>query len=498
VPLCWRGRYVFGPGRSPGRPASAGRLTGRELATTDPTITDNDDQGGRPHEVALRDSSSAHVSELRDESPVEGDVAQTPWGLAEDAPADSAADDSPDDECDVVDEDGLPFVELSLDATNAPDNGGALQASSEPPLPAGALDSIEPPVAPVIQQHLPPDELLHDLVVREAAPEGAQVADEPASARVDASEPVPVVVSSELTPEPVSEAELVPQPDSPSIAVLADADARPDAPQLDEFNMNVDAVPDDAMVPMVASDIKATVPVTAERLPPASAPPPNFDQPVDQTRHAAAAEFFVVDDTADSDGEDDDDNIVAYADASTPVEEEFLDAEADEIDPEPELVGSAPVAGGMWTIPMLCLGIAIIACCILIPQADYNRRLVYEREKLRRDAEAITEQVKVNDEFLHKLADDASLAERLAQRQMKIVRQGTRVLDLKSRGYEEAEMSPFQLVTVPPPEPLPPFQPRGGALTQACLNPHTRLYLIGGALILMASGLVLGYAPRRR
>jgi hypothetical protein len=200
------------------------------------------------------------------------------------------------------------------------------------------------------------------------------------------------------------------------------------------------------------------------------------------------------------DGADADDtqaDVLPYADAATPEKEEFLDLEADGIDPEPELVGAAPVAGGMWTIPMLCLGLAIIACCILIPQADYNRHLVYEREKLRRDAEAITQQVKVNDEFLRKLADDATLAERLAQRQMKIVRQGTRVLDLTSRGYEETEMSPFQLVTVPPPEPLPPFQSRGGALTQACLNPHTRLYLIGGSLILMASGLVLGYAPRR-
>jgi hypothetical protein len=77
---------------------------------------------------------------------------------------------------------------------------------------------------------------------------------------------------------------------------------------------------------------------------------------------------------------------------------------------------------------MLCAGIAIIAACLLIPQADANRRLVYERTKLQADLEAVEKQVAVNDEFLRKVADDANLAERLAQRQMKMIRQGTRIL----------------------------------------------------------------------
>jgi hypothetical protein len=190
--------------------------------------------------------------------------------------------------------------------------------------------------------------------------------------------------------------------------------------------------------------------------------------------------------------------VMAYADDSTPDAQDLLDAEADELDPEPEAADATPVTGGMWTIPMLCLGIAIIACCVIIPQTDSNRRLVHERERLRRDAGAIVEQVKVNDEFLRKVADDPSLAERLAQRQMKIIRRGTRVLDLKMRGYDdETEMSPYHLVSVPAPDPPPPFHTKGGLLTQLCLNPHTRLYLMGGALVLMAGGLVLGYVAKR-
>src|ERR1700733_6437704 len=81
-----------------------------------------------------------------------------------------------------------------------------------------------------------------------------------------------------------------------------------------------------------------------------------------------------------------------------------------------------------WTIPLLCAGIAIIACCLLIPAADENHHLVYEREKLRLDGEQIHKQVTVNDEFLPRVADDPVLLQRLAQRQMKLVRKGTSVL----------------------------------------------------------------------
>src|SRR6185312_4116438 len=43
-----------------------------------------------------------------------------------------------------------------------------------------------------------------------------------------------------------------------------------------------------------------------------------------------------------------------------------------------------PSTGGGWTVPILCAGVALIACCALIPQADSNRRLTYERQELQR------------------------------------------------------------------------------------------------------------------
>ena len=166
----------------------------------------------------------------------------------------------------------------------------------------------------------------------------------------------------------------------------------------------------------------------------------------------------------------------------------------DDFDAEIEPQTTVPSRGG-WTLPVLCAGIALIACCVLIPQADANRRFAYERAMLQSDLESIQKQVQVNEQFLKKVADDPELAERLAQRQMKIIREGTRVLDL--RHDVAPTMSPFQLVTVASPPPLPPYQPVGGALAAVCREPRSRLYLSGGALILIATGLVLGYAPTR-
>jgi hypothetical protein len=154
--------------------------------------------------------------------------------------------------------------------------------------------------------------------------------------------------------------------------------------------------------------------------------------------------------------------------------------------------------GGTLTIPLLCIGIAVIACTTLLPLADENHRLAWERQKLQQDLAHLKEQVQVNDEFLRRVADDATLAERLAQRQMRYIRQGSSVLKLGGGQGNNQEMSPFHLVAVPPPRPLPPYQPVGGVLATLVRNARTQLYMSGAALLLIAAGLVLGYVPRER
>jgi hypothetical protein len=156
-------------------------------------------------------------------------------------------------------------------------------------------------------------------------------------------------------------------------------------------------------------------------------------------------------------------------------------------DSEPE-----PEERGGWTVALLGAGIAIIAACLLLPLAEENHQLAWQREKLKVDLEQIKQQVAVNAEFLRKVSDDPTLAERLAQRQMKFIRQGTSILDLHEANDPTQQASPFQLVMLPPPNPIPPYQPLGGALCAIVRNSRGRLYLIGIGLLLLACGLVLG------
>jgi hypothetical protein len=161
----------------------------------------------------------------------------------------------------------------------------------------------------------------------------------------------------------------------------------------------------------------------------------------------------------------------------------------------PDATRAAPERAGAWTIPLLCAGIAILACCLLIPAADDNRRLVYERERLKADLEQIQRQIDVNGQFLKSVGDDPTLLERLAQRQMKMVREGTSVLDLRD-DRPQGDLSPYLLLSVPPPQPLAPYRPIGGVFSDMCRHPRTRLFLMGGALLLIACGVILGDAGR--
>jgi len=151
---------------------------------------------------------------------------------------------------------------------------------------------------------------------------------------------------------------------------------------------------------------------------------------------------------------------------------------------------------GGWTLPFLCAGIALIACCLLIPQADQNRQLYYQVETLKADLEQIQKQGKTNEAFLKRVQEDPTLAERLIHRQMRYVRDGAQELPL--RGTDPfGDMSPFSLVAVPPPTPMPDYQPVGGKLALLCRQPRSQLYLMGLGLLLVACGLVLGYTAQR-
>jgi hypothetical protein len=171
-----------------------------------------------------------------------------------------------------------------------------------------------------------------------------------------------------------------------------------------------------------------------------------------------------------------------------------VEEESENKSPEPRTLNPEPSPDpdrSGWTIPLLCAGIGIIACCMLIPAADDNRKLVYERERLKADLSQLKNQIEVNQEFLDRIVNDPTLAERLAQRQMRMVREGTAVLQLKNEVGLTA-MSPYEIVAVPPPPEMPPYKPVAGKFAELCRNTKSQLFLLGVGLFLAASGLVLG------
>ncbi len=160
--------------------------------------------------------------------------------------------------------------------------------------------------------------------------------------------------------------------------------------------------------------------------------------------------------------------------------------------PAPAKPHSLDSSNAWWTIPALCIGLAVIAWCVLIPACNANRKLVLEREKLRRDLEAVDKQISVNDRFLTAVAGDPELAQRLAQRQMKFIPEGTTVLDLPHPAATHDQMSPFLLTAMPRPAPLAQLSTEPGFLGRLSSNSKLQLYMIGLGLLLLAASLVMG------
>jgi len=149
----------------------------------------------------------------------------------------------------------------------------------------------------------------------------------------------------------------------------------------------------------------------------------------------------------------------------------------------------------LWAIPLMCSGLCILAVCVLVPQSETNRKLVAERDKLKADLAYVQQQLSVNDQFLQNVGTDPDLAERLAQRQMKEIREGASVLELKGQP-EAKQMSPFLLVSVGTPPPATAYVPPTGIVGTICGDARDRLYLSGVGLFMVAGGLVLGASTR--
>jgi hypothetical protein len=145
----------------------------------------------------------------------------------------------------------------------------------------------------------------------------------------------------------------------------------------------------------------------------------------------------------------------------------------------------------LWSLPLLCIGLGLIAVCVLVPAAEANKRLTADRDKLNRDLSYVESQLLANQEFLKIAGNDPEVAERLAQRQFRQIRQGTSVLELK--GVDQSSgRSPFQMISVPPPPPVNEYQPLTGYLADICGDTRRQLYSVAMGMFLVAMALVLG------
>ena len=150
-----------------------------------------------------------------------------------------------------------------------------------------------------------------------------------------------------------------------------------------------------------------------------------------------------------------------------------------------------PSSGAWYTIPMICIGLTLVACALIIGQVETNRQVAWQRNKLKSDLTYLQEQIRHNEESLKRIQTDPTMAEYLAQRQMNQVREGSAILDVPGLPHQN-DRNPFQLTTLPPPKTLAPYQPRGDLLTFLFADQQRALGAIGIGLMLVAAGLVLG------
>lgn len=139
----------------------------------------------------------------------------------------------------------------------------------------------------------------------------------------------------------------------------------------------------------------------------------------------------------------------------------------------------------------MCFGIALIACALIVGQVEENRQMAWQKNKLQMDLDHLRKQSDTNVEFLERIKTDANLVERLAQRQMKLVREGAAVLELKGSAGEEG-LSAFKLVKTPSPPIVEPYRPADTPLTRLFGTARQRLVASGMGAFLVAVGLIMG------
>jgi hypothetical protein len=112
---------------------------------------------------------------------------------------------------------------------------------------------------------------------------------------------------------------------------------------------------------------------------------------------------------------------------------------------------------------------------LLVPAADRNRRAAHELAEIRSEVAHFRQQSAVNRDFITRAGSDPVLAERLALRQLRMTRPDARVVQmpkLSNRAGDAYAMSPFAMMSVDAPAPVPAYEPVAGFMTKLFLHPQ--------------------------
>ena len=150
----------------------------------------------------------------------------------------------------------------------------------------------------------------------------------------------------------------------------------------------------------------------------------------------------------------------------------------------------------MWALPLLALGLGLVACGVLIPEADANRRLADERRALAAELAALQGQADRNDEFLGRLHSDPQLVARLVRRQEPPALPGAEVAAVTATAGGRFAASPYALLAAEPTAAPTPTTPRGGGLAELCRDRRLRLAVLGAGLMCCMIGLLSGGSRR--
>lgn len=364
----------------------------------------------------------------------------------------------------------------------------------EPSLFDGMADTVAPP--PV--QHVVPPPAEVPSPEPDPVPVAPALVSEPPAVVVP--EPT-LVIADDLPPTPAAEHPSVAESAVPAMAVDEPATANPHP----TFSMpDVQPASLAEPHPVVAPAVPATV---AEEPEPAAAPdvPPTVDAPSPSIH--AGDKMDALDEMDDMGAA-----TASLAEGFSPASAAPGEASAVEQPSENELGGPEPAddpvevasvpptsptprpqpsSGAWWTIPMICVGLMMVACALIVGQVEINRQVAWQRNKLKIDLDYLQKQIKQNEESLKSMQTDPTMAEYLAMRQMGQVREGSAILDVRGLPHQN-DRNPFRLTTIPPPKPLLPYQPRGDLLTTLFADQQRALAAIGLGLLLVAAGLVLG------